>query len=349
MNEKILLKKFCIDRNIKKNTLKGYVSAIDKYVNFHEKTIDFLIEEAQKDEKNKTLLKNRKIKIRLLSFRNFLFSEGLSNNTIKTYISRIKTFYRHYEIEIPELPTAKYNSEYEINYLDIPSKEDIKKALEICPLKFQALIFFMASSGTAKAETLSLSVGDFLKSLVEYIDDTNDIYSTLKQLKNKSDIIPTFYIKRQKTNKYYYTFCTNEATQIIIDYLLSRKNLDKNEKLFPFSDSYVINTFQKINDKMKWGFRGNYRYFRSHSLRKFHASNINLPAEYVDMLQGRSKSSIHETYIKTNPQKLKNIYKSAMNNIIFFSNEDNSFNNKEEKIHITINIFISDYQYNLIE
>ena len=57
MNEKILLKKFCIDRNIKKNTLKGYVSAIDKYVNFHEKTIDFLIEEAQKDEKNKTLLK----------------------------------------------------------------------------------------------------------------------------------------------------------------------------------------------------------------------------------------------------------------------------------------------------
>ena len=31
---------------------------------------------------------------------------------------------------------------------------------------------------------------------------------------------------------------------------------------------------------MKWGFKGKYRFFRSHTLRKFHASNIGLSAEY---------------------------------------------------------------------
>lgn len=348
MIENTFLDKFYTDRNIKENTRKGYSSAIKKYVEFHDEKLDLLIFEAQDDEKKNVLLKNRNIKTRLLSFRNYLFTTELSNNTIKTYLSRIKTFYKHYEIEIPELPPAKYNIEYETSYLDIPSKEDIKKVLDISPLKLKALILFMTSSGTAKAETLSLSIKDFLLGVSEYCNYDGDLYSTLNQLKDKNNIIPTFYIKRQKTDKYYYTFCSSEATDAIIEYLLSRKLLNENDKLFPFSDSYVINTFQKINDDMGWGFRGKYRYFRSHSLRKFHASNIGLSAEYVDMLQGRSKSPIHETYIKTNPNELKKIYKNAMHNILIYSNSNKDFDVNQEKINITINIFISDTQYNLI-
>ena len=348
MIENTLLDKFYTDRNIKENTCKGYVSAISKYVEFHHKNLDFLISEAQDDENNNIILKNRKIKNRLLSFRIHLFKTELSNNTIKTYLSRIKTFYKHFEIEIPELPPAKYNIEYETNYLDIPSKEDIKKVLDNSPLKLKALILFMASSGTAKAETLSLSIKDFLLSVSGYIDDTGDLYSTLNQLKNKKNIIPTFYIKRQKTDKYYYTFCSSEASKVLIDYLLSRSQLKETDKLFPFSDSYVINTFQKINDEMKWGFRGKYRYFRSHSLRKFHASNIGLSAEYIDMLQGRSKSSIHETYIKTNPNELKKIYEEVMPNVSIYPTVNKDYNINQENINITINIFISDSQYNLI-
>ena len=77
----------------------------------------------------------------------------MSSNTVKTYFSKLKTFYVHFEIEIPHLPDVKYNSEYEINYLDLPTKENIRDALDISPLPFQALILFMSSSGTAKAET----------------------------------------------------------------------------------------------------------------------------------------------------------------------------------------------------
>lgn len=86
MIENTLLDKFYTDRNIKENTRKGYASAISKYVEFHDENLDLLISEAQEDENNNIILKNRKIKDRLLSFRNYLFTTDLSNNTVKTYI-----------------------------------------------------------------------------------------------------------------------------------------------------------------------------------------------------------------------------------------------------------------------
>ena len=90
MIENNFLNKFCTDRNIKNNTRKGYDSAIRKYIEFHDEKLDLLIFEAQNDKKKNILLKNRNIKNRLLSFRNYLFTTELSNNTIKTYLSRIK-------------------------------------------------------------------------------------------------------------------------------------------------------------------------------------------------------------------------------------------------------------------
>ena len=67
------------------------------------------------------------------------------------------------------------------------------------------------------------------------------------------------------------------------------------------------------------------------------------------MLQGRSKSPIHETYIKTNPQELKKRFiKKVMNNVSIYPPLNNHNDINKENINITINIFISDSQYNLI-
>ena len=67
--------------------------------------------------------------------------------------------------------------------------------------------------------------------------------------------------------------------------------------------------------------------------------------EYVDALQGRSKNKVHETYIKTNPNILKNIYMRNMNVEIY----DKSKKKEDvgENIYITINVFLSDEQINL--
>ena len=129
-----LFKRFCRERNIKESTARSYESSLKSYVKFHNLSIDELIDEARVDEELKIPLKDRRIKKRLMDYRSFLLESKITPNTIKTYFTKIKTFYAHFEIEMPNLPDARYNREYEINYLDLPTKEHIKQALEIVPL-----------------------------------------------------------------------------------------------------------------------------------------------------------------------------------------------------------------------
>ncbi len=79
------------------------------------------------------------------------------------------------------------------------------------------------------------------------------------------------------------------------------------------------------------GFVGRYRFFRSHALRKFHASNIGLSADIVDELQGRGKTKVHEAYIKTNPKRLKEIYMGAMHNVMIFDDWIEEYEKKTVK------------------
>lgn len=339
-----IFNKFCKERNVTDSTINGYWSAIRKYENYHNASIEKLIQEALYEESENILLKERKIKQRLISFRTFLLNSNLSQNTVKSYFTKIKTFYEHFEIEIPNIPNAKYAKEYETNYLDLPTKEHIRMALDISTLDLQAVILFMSSSGTAKAETLSLTVHDFILATRDY-HTNGSLNEILNQLNKKENIIPTFYLRRIKTDKYYYTFCSSEASSCIVKYLLTRQNLMLDDKLFDFTYSTLLARFQEINDYYNWGFKGKYRFFRSHTLRKFHASNIGLSAEYIDALQGRSKNEVHSTYIKTNPEKLKEIYHSVMSNVTINKSESKEVT---QEFTIVINVFLSGKEYNIV-
>ena len=336
--------KFIRERNVRDSTVTGYLSSIKKYEDFHRMSIDELIMEALNEEDEGVPLKERKVKQRLLRYRTHLLKSKLSQNTVRGYFVKVKTFYKHFEIEIPNLPQAKYAKEYETNYLDLPSKDHIQKALDISTLDLQAVILFMSSSGTAKAETLSLSVKDFILATRDY-HTNGSLNEILNQLNKKENVIPTFYLKRIKTDKYYYTFCSSEASQCIVRYLLTRQNLKMSDKLFDFTYSTLLARFQEINDYYNWGFKGKYRFFRSHTLRKFHASNIGLSAEYIDALQGRSKNEIHSTYIKTNPDKLKEIYLSVMDNVMINKSKPKEVT---QEFTIVINVFLSGKEYNIM-
>ena len=160
----------------------------------------------------------------------------------------------------------------------------------------------MSSSGTAKAETLSLTVKDFIKGCKDYTNNTS-IRGALQELQQRNDIVPTLYLKRIKTDKYYYTFCSPEASTYIIRELLYRNDIQLEDPLFNLTENQVLTYFQNINDRMKWGKIGRFRFFRSHVLRKYHASNIDLSPNIIDELEGRSKNIVHEAYIKSNPRK----------------------------------------------
>lgn len=332
-----LLKRFCSNRNIKYSTFKSYRSAIAKYEFFHDMDMGSLMDEAIVEEDEGISLKSRKIKGRLLDFRSFLLDSGLAISTVRTYFSRIKTFYRHFEIELSYLNDIKFDEEYLSSYYDLPTRGDIRNVCSISSNAFMALVLFISSSGCAKAETLSLTVGDFVKASDDY-HDGGSIDDVLNCLIGRRDIVPTFYLKRIKTNKFYYAFCSPEASHHIVKYLILRKGLSLDDRLFDFTDSSLIYSFKKVNDKLDMGFVGRYRFFRSHTLRKFHASNIGLSADYVDALQGRAKTKVHEAYIKTNPKRLKEIYMSAMHNVMIDDEwiRENEIPDKKEDKNVVI-------------
>ena len=323
-----LLNRFFNERNIKLSTQKGYIATVtrwfkftgDKYKDLQD-NIDFYMKE--EDERIPT--RDRSIKKDMLGFRESLLEDKSikSDKSVRSYFSKLGTIFRHYGLEIPQLPQVKMEKGYVSSFNDLPTKDMIKTACEQSPIDLKALILFMSSSGSAKAETLSITVEMFLTGCEEYLEEpanANNIPETLKALSDRHDIVPMIYLRRIKTDKWYFTCCSPEASYIIIESLKIRKNLKWGDKLFDYTGSLILTKFQEINDNNNWGYVGAYRRFRSHALRKFMASNIGLPRDQVDCFQGRSKDMIQEAYFKTDPKALKKIYLEAMHRVMVYEN-----------------------------
>lgn len=332
INSKKSLETFFKERNVKKSTISGYEAALIKFFDVvNTNSLIDLVDTYFEEEEARIPVKDRSIKKDLINYRNYLINKELAGQSIRANLSKIKTLLRHFGVEIPELPQVKLDKSYVANYNDLPTKEMIHTACEQGGLLLKSIILFMSSSGSAKAETLSITVGMFLNGFKGiYFDEqvtNNNIYDILNLLKNKENLVPSIYLRRIKTDKYYFTCCTPESVMCIIEYLLNRKNLSLNSKLFDITDSKLSTALTEINDSNGWGFVGSYRRFRSHTLRKFMASNIKLPRDYVDALQGRSKDKIGEAYFKQDPKELRDIYISKMHNLMIYNVGIDEFNN----------------------
>ena len=327
-NSEELLNKFYHERNIKGSTQKGYIASITRWFKYTDgkynslqENIDFYM----KEEDEKIPMRNRSIKKEMLGFREWLLDDKAikSDKSVRSYFSKIGTVFRHFGLEIPDLPQVKMEKGYVSSYNDLPTHAMIRSACEQSPLDLKALILFMSSSGSAKAETLSITVEMFLTGCNDYLEepaDATNIQDTLKALSDKHDIVPLIYLRRIKTDKWYFTCCSPEASYMIIESLKTRKNLEWDDKLFEYTPSLILAKFQEINDNNNWGHVGAYRRFRSHALRKFMASNIGLPRDQVDSFQGRAKDMIQEAYFKQDPQSLKKIYLEAMHRVMVYEN-----------------------------
>ena len=345
-----MLEKFIRDRDIEKSTIDGYKTTISQYESFHETSIEDLILEAWDDEEEYRNMYQRRIKDRILDFRTALLeSEELSETTINHKITKLQTFYTHYGVTFPKIKGLK-NKQTQITYFDLPNKEHIQLALESTSIQNQAIILFLASSGTGKSEAASITISDFIRATEEY-HNGGTLEEIIEELwKIQEPLVPTFSLKRKKTQREYYTFCTPEASFSILRYLkhrlkiLDNKNkkegtndkLDLSEPLFGVNERGISDRLRNINDNLGFGFKGKYRFFRPHTLRKFHASNIGLTEEHVDMLQGRSKDVIHETYIKSNPKYLKQIYMNVMDNVTIKLEDQRIVKNEEFNLNIHI-------------
>ena len=318
-DEKIVLD-FCNERNLKILTKKAYMTAVLVYTQFHNCPFYQLIEEAENEQEQNINWKHSKLRKRLLDFRNHLLQNGYVANTVKSYTNRIRTIYEEgFEIDIGKLPKLNQKNIAKptpISFNDLPDKELIKQILKMVNPLMRAIILFMTSSGCAKRETLNLTIQDFINSTKDY-HNSNDIYEVLRLLNGRDDVIPSWKLKRQKTNKYYTTFSSPESTTEIIHYLLSEeRDFKPEDPLFKINASHLNNTFTKINNTLNLGKAGTYNRFRSHMLRKFHASqlyNDGLSMDEVDELQGRGKDQTRTSYFLEDPLRLREKYIEHLN------------------------------------
>ena len=322
------LELFFVERNLSKATIKQYKTAWKQYCQCNDgMTIEELLQEADSEEEQGIRMKRRTLKTRLTNFRTCLIEQGNSKNSIINKMNQVKSVYRHYEIEIPQLPylsDKNLRKEVPITYDDLPTKSIIREALDFGTQLTRSFILLQVSSGMGRAECLSLTVCDFLNATGFY-DESKSIREMLVEMYRADTlIIPTFKLKRQKVNEYYYTFATHECTMEIIKYLLNRKDpLKLESKLFKVGANYINELYADINDVLGLGKVGDtgYNRFRTHMLRKFNATALTtgenaLSEEEVDFLQGRSRGRIRETYMKKNPLLLKEKYIKAMDNVL---------------------------------
>ena len=321
-----IFNQFITERNLSPKSVASYETSLKNYCQFQELGLEQLLQEADQEEEDGIRLKRRTLKQRLLDYRTYLI-DNFSKNTYKTRFGQVVAFYTHFEIEIPKLPYLNSKAmkiSEPITYDDMLTKEIIADAVTFANPMVGAMILLGASSGMGRREILNLTVKDFLDACEMPYEEGNIKQTLLEMWKSEEIFIPTFKLKRQKVNEYYYTFATHEFVEATVKYLLqSNKPIHSYNQLFDISDGYFNRTLQDLNDLLGLGKVGNYNRLRSHMIRKFQATALKngaegMSEEDIDFLQGRSRGSVRELYMKENPLVLKEKYVKAMNNVLIF-------------------------------
>ena len=289
---------------MQKRSQKYYRNGLNAYTRYTGLTLDELYTEADTEEEQGVRAKNRKIVQRLRGFRTHLIQEGYEPVTIKHYYASARTFYTHFLIEIPFIPSVKLPQK-QILSNEIPKKHHILEAIQHTNnLKHRAIIYFMASSGTAINEVCSITIQDFIEATKEYHTSTT-IYDVVQELEKRDDVIPLFQLTRIKTQYKYFTACTPESVTHIIRYLKTRplKKTRPNEQLFTLTPGAITIFYRRLNEKCKYP----KTFFHPHAMRKYQA-DILQDWDLTNRLQGRKSNAVREAYDKVNPQKLKTRY-----------------------------------------
>ena len=330
MNNEEYIQEYVTTKGLSKNTYKSVKLIMNHYSNFQQKTIHELILEADAEEDEGIRWKRRTLKKRLTNYSNYL-RENMTLNSAKTYLKIVKAFYTHHEIEIHKLPKinpATSIVKEPVTYKDLPDKEIIRKAIEISTPVMRCLLLFLSSTGLSKVDALKLNIQDFITATESYHPQGLDLYSSLSTLwdvSKKVDIIPTFRSRRKKTNKYYITFCSHEATMEILNYLAIRskkEDLHPYSKLFKIDAQYYTKKFEEINDALQLGKIGNYNRFRGHMLRKFHSSNLSnagMDRYLINVLQGKSNGAVDDVYFFEDENQLREEYIKHMHSLLIFT------------------------------
>lgn len=301
-----------MERNSSQSTVKGYTSSIKHLEEMTGKSIDELLEIAKSE--NKLDWEDTQLRSWLIQYRNMSYAK-FKERSANTNLGRVKTFFRHYNIRLGELPyfsTKQVKKSEEIDYEDLPNREMLRKAIEMKNPLLKALTLFMSSTGISRTDTWNMTVQNYLDATYEY-HQCDNIYDAIKQMdKSEVSIIPTFKLRRKKTGEVYRTFASPECVKAINNYLLSRDYVENEDQLFNMSFRYINSVFEDTNKLLGFGRINGRSRFSPQMLRSYHASQLSeagMSDANIDLLQGRKPSSIaRKSYIRVKREKLKSEY-----------------------------------------
>lgn len=328
-------------KNSSTNTIKLYMACIKKYEEFHNKTIESLVLEALDEQTRQVPPHMLKVIDRIEDFQEYLLSQGLIYSSIKEYLSKIKSVYHKNRVMIPYIEpinpkTTKRNEV--IEYKDILTHDELREVLKYMRLPQQARLVVMAQVGLPNEECEHLKLYTFLAETYKY-HQCDDPVGALKWLSDENNpIIWVTKLIRVKTGKPYYALMSPEAVNLIASAKLYEMNLPSNhgeipQKLLNQNKTSFWRSCTNICKKLGMGSAGGHYRLRPHMLRKFHATYIKgsvltyeenslISNAEIDELQGRGKTSVQDTYIKTNPIKQKYLYAKVLNNLSLWHQYD---------------------------
>jgi integrase len=312
------------------NTIKGYLSAMQDYMEFTGKTPEELINEAEQEISAGVIPRKRSIKKYLNDFRKQLYDKELADKTIQKILSAIRSFYASYDIDIPKLSKTEHTVAIKEENIAIPTKSDIQEVLKVCDPLEKALILVGVSSGLSTNEIIRLTVKQFKDG---YDPETKITTLSLRRQKVKFDFV-TFLSPEASTAVWDYLDYRNRKTkdsrqrrinqlekQRVFsdsDFLFCRTNISKNflttknEKQRQLTLAIMMKIYRTISEKAgKNTNNGNWNIIRSHNMRRYFNSvlrNNGCDSFHTEHFMGHKLVETQGSYFRPSPEKLREIY-----------------------------------------
>jgi len=286
--------------NAKGGTLNLYSLAVSKYIAYHKMSLSELLEEAEQDIVEGVTPRKRRIKGRIIDFRNSM--NGKSDNTKRSYISAVRSFYKSMDVQLPDNKRYEKTAIMEENKFMGIERNEIKRVLKYANVRDKAITLLIASSGTASHELINLTRDDFLNGL------------------DHETGICTFFIRRQKTLGDYHTYCTSEASAAIQEYLNTRTDdlpwlfvgkIKETREIVQMTGNSIGGVFRRLSVKTdnEGGF-GFFNKIRAHNFRKFFKTTLTeagAPRWAVEYQMGH-KEELDSRYSSPSGEKMRNAY-----------------------------------------
>ena len=312
-------------------TIRSYKTVFSRYREFHNMSLSELLDEALREQEQQLPVNRLSIYDRILSFRDFMV-ENYVENTALSAESKIKTFYNYNRVDVPFIPplnvrTLKRNDV--ICFEDLPTKDELRLALEIADDNLKLWILVLLSSGCSRADAKSMTNRTLFEG-TKYYHKKDNFQDALEYLSESDDVVCTCRLVRQKTKKPYYAFLNPECVQEVARVKLKQKDFDLDNPILKYELNHISSKFKTLNDCLGFGKAGGFARLRPHMIRKFHASYLNqggleeglLNRDDIDSLHGREKDKTRESYFKANPEYLKLKYVEVMSNISLYHKYD---------------------------